>query len=118
PDAVRAILEADIVVVGPGSLYTSILPNLLVDGIAKALTSTEALRVYVCNVATQPGETDEFRASHHVQRLVKHVRGKPVDLVLANSNQGGSIKPEWHVQHVVPDVEGIEQLGMDVALFD
>ena len=80
PDAVRAILDADIVVVGPGSLYTSILPNLLVDGIAKALASTQALRLYVCNVATQPGETDEFRASDHVKALLKHVRGNPIDL--------------------------------------
>jgi uncharacterized cofD-like protein len=118
PDAVRAILEADIVVIGPGSLYTSILPNLLVDGIAKALASTEALRIYVCNVATQPGETDEFRASDHLQALLRHVRGTPVDVVLANNNQGGSIKPEWRVQHVGPDVEAMEKLGVDVALFD
>ena len=118
PDAVRAILDADIVVVGPGSLYTSILPNLLVDGIAKALVSTQALRVYVCNVATQPGETDEFRASDHVQALLRHVRGRPIDVVLANSNQGGDIKPEWNVQHVVADVEAIERLGIEVALHD
>jgi uncharacterized cofD-like protein len=118
PDAVRAILEADIVVVGPGSLYTSILPNLLVDGIAKALASTEALRVYVCNVATQPGETDEFRASDHVSALLKHVRDQPIDVVLANDNQSGEIKPEWNVQHVVADVEAIERLGPEVALYD
>jgi uncharacterized cofD-like protein len=118
PDAVRAILEADIVVVGPGSLYTSILPNLLVDGIAKALSSTEALRIYVCNVATQPGETDGFRASDHVQTLLKHVRGQPIDVVLANDNLTGSIKPEWNVQHVVADADRIEQLGVEVALFD
>lgn len=118
PDAVRAILEADIVVVGPGSLYTSILPNLLVDGIAKALASTEALRIYACNVATQPGETDEFRASDHLKALLRHVRGEPIDVVLANSNQGGSIKPEWRVQHVGPDVEEMEKLGVEVALFD
>lgn len=118
PDAVRAILDADIVIVGPGSLYTSILPNLLVDGIAKALVSTQALRLYVCNVATQPGETDEFNASDHVQALLRHVRGMPLDLVLANNNQAGAIKPEWGVQHVVADVERIQKLGMDVELFD
>jgi uncharacterized cofD-like protein len=118
PDAVRAILDADIVIVGPGSLYTSILPNLLVDGIAKALVSTQALRLYVCNVATQPGETDEFNASDHVRALLKHVRGNPLDLVLANNNQAGAIKPEWNVQHVVADVERIRDLGLDVELFD
>src|SRR5215212_9183090 len=110
PDAVRAILDADIVIVGPGSLYTSILPNLLVDGIAKALASTQALRLYVCNVATQPGETDEFRASDHVQALLKHLRGTPLDVVLANSNQAVAFKPDSHkpdskVQHVVADVD-------------
>lgn len=118
PDAVRAILEADIVVVGPGSLYTSILPNLLVDGIAKALVSTEALRIYVCNVATQPGETDEFRASDHVRALLNHVRGQPIDVMLANDNLSGSIKPEWHVQHVQADEDEIGRLGIEVALFD
>jgi uncharacterized cofD-like protein len=118
PDAVRAILDADIVIIGPGSLYTSILPNLLVDGIAKAVASTEALRLYVCNVATQPGETDEFRASDHVRALLKHVRGNPIDVMLANNNHSGAIKPEWNVQHVVADVETIEHMGIDVALHD
>ena len=118
PDAVRAILDADIVVIGPGSLYTSILPNLLVDGIAKAVASTEALRIYICNVATQPGETDEFGASDHVRALLRHVKGDPIDVVLANNNQDGAIKPEWNVQHVVADVEAIESLGIDVALYD
>jgi uncharacterized cofD-like protein len=106
------------VVVGPGSLYTSILPNLLVDGIAKALVSTDALRMYVCNVATQPGETDHFGASDHVRALLNHVRGMPIDVVLANDNQRGAIKPEWHVQHVAADVEEIERMGVEVALFD
>src|SRR5215212_3530685 len=72
PEAVRAILEADLVVIGPGSLYTSILPNLLVDGIAKALMATDAFTVYVCNVATQPGETDGFRMGDHVKTLLSH----------------------------------------------
>jgi len=118
PDAVRAILDADIVVIGPGSLYTSILPNLLVDGIAKALVSTAALRIYACNVATQPGETDEFRASDHVRALLKHVKGQPIDVVLANENLSGAIKPEWNVQHVGADVDEIRSLGIEVALHD
>ena len=118
PEAVRAILDADLVVVGPGSLYTSILPNLLVDGIAKALASTEALRVYVCNVATQPGETDGFRVSDHWRALLSHVRGDAVDVVLANDNVGGDIKPEWGVQHVVADADGMPGDGPELALFD
>jgi uncharacterized cofD-like protein len=115
---VRAILDADIVIIGPGSLYTSILPNLLVDGIAKAVASTEALRIYVCNVATQPGETDGFGASDHVQALLKHVRERPIDVVLANDNLSGSIKPEWNVQHVAADEAALAKLGIAVELYD
>jgi uncharacterized cofD-like protein len=118
PDAVRAILDADIVIVGPGSLYTSILPNLLVDGIAKAIASTEAQRVYVCNVATQPGETDGFRVSDHVKALLSHVRSRPIDVVLANNNLTGAIKPEWQVQHVVADPGELADVGIGVEQFD
>lgn len=118
PDAVRAILEADIVVIGPGSLYTSLLPNLLVDGIAKALASTQALRLYVCNVATEPGEMDDLRASDHVQALLKHLRGKPLDVVLVNTNQALALRPESKVRPVVADADRIEKLGIEVAQFD
>jgi uncharacterized cofD-like protein len=118
PDAVRAILDADIVIVGPGSLYTSILPNLLVDGIAKALGSTQALRLYVCNVATEPGETDEFRASDHVQALLRQLRGTPIDVVLANTNQALALRPDSKVKPVVADVDRIKQLGIEVAQYD
>src|SRR6266508_496238 len=85
PDAVKAILEADIVIVGPGSLYTSVLPNMLVEGVAKALLSTDALKVYVCNVATQRGETDGFRAQDHVAALERHFGCNPFDFVIVNS---------------------------------
>jgi uncharacterized cofD-like protein len=118
PDAVRAILDADLVIIGPGSLYTSILPNLLVDGIAKALAATEAHRLYVCNVATQPGETDGFRLSHHVRALLSHLRSGPIDVVLANNNLNGAIKPEWQVQHVVADPGELDDLGIGVELHD
>jgi uncharacterized cofD-like protein len=118
PDAVRAILDADLVIIGPGSLYTSILPNLLVGGISKALASTEAQRVYVCNVATQPGETDGFRVSDHVKALLSHVRSRPIDVVLANNNLTGAIKPEWGVQHVVTDPGELADVGIGVELFD
>jgi uncharacterized cofD-like protein len=118
PDAVRAILEADLVVVGPGSLYTSILPNLLVDGIAKALLATDALKVYVCNVATQRGETDGFGVGDHVKALLGHLRGNPFDVVLANSNLGGEINPEWRVQRVVADRAELPPDGPELALAD
>ncbi|HEX2171534.1 MAG TPA: gluconeogenesis factor YvcK family protein [Dehalococcoidia bacterium] len=85
PESVRAILEADMVVLGPGSLFTSVLPNLLVDGIRKALRASSAVRVYVCNVATQPGETAGFRVEDHVTALWEHVGQDLFDYVLANN---------------------------------
>ena len=118
PDAVKAILEADLVVVGPGSLYTSILPNLLVGGIAKALASTDAFRVYACNVATQPGETDGFRMGDHVKVLMEHLRPGSLDVVLANSNLSGEINPEWKVQSVVADRSELPPGGPELALAD
>ncbi len=89
PEAVRAILEADLVVLGPGSLYTSVIPNLLVEGIAKALQQTEALKVYVCNVATQPGETDGYSVEDHVAAIERHLPGhvNPLDIVVANRHR-------------------------------
>ncbi len=86
PDAVKAILSADLIVIGPGSLFTSILPNLLVPGIAEAVRRSRALKVYVCNVATQPGETDGFCVADHVRAIERHVGSKLFDVVLANNH--------------------------------
>lgn len=83
--SVQAILEADIVVIGPGSLYTSILPNLLVKGIADALRSTRAFKIYLCNIATQPGETSDFSVADHVLALEKHIGRGVFQVVLANN---------------------------------
>lgn len=80
----QAILEADLVVIGPGSLFTSILPNLLVKGIAEALRATNAYIVYVCNVATQSGETDDFTVADHVLALERHIGRGLFHAVLAN----------------------------------
>lgn len=85
-EAIRAILEADLIVVGPGSLYTSILPNLLVEDIALAIKMSAALKVYVCNVATEEGETDGFGVHDHVQTVRDHVGDDLFDYVLANNN--------------------------------
>ena len=86
PLAVQAIEEADIVVIGPGSLYTSILPNILVEGISEALRKTAATVIYVCNVATQMGETDSYTVRDHVAALQKHTFPTIADFVLANNN--------------------------------
>ena len=101
--AVTAILEADLVVLGPGSLYTSVIPNLLVEGIAHALRHTPAEKVYVCNVATQPGETDGYDVVDHVRGIHRHLGDLPIDRIIVNSNLEPSetgIKPEWGVSAV------------------
>ncbi|MDQ3871417.1 MAG: YvcK family protein [Chloroflexota bacterium] len=85
-EAVKAIAEADVIVLGPGSLYTSVLPSLLVPEIREALLSAAALRVYVCNVATQVGETEGYTLGDHLEALAAHGAGELLDLVLANDN--------------------------------
>jgi uncharacterized cofD-like protein len=84
PAAVRAILDADLIVAGPGSLFTSVLPNLLVNDIRQAVAASPAQRLYVCNVATQPGETDGFDVGRHVAALEQHVGPGLFPYVLAN----------------------------------
>ena len=85
-EALAAIVAADIVVIGPGSLYTSILPPLLVRGIREALAATEAIRLFVCNVATQVGETEGYAVSDHVRALAAHGLAEVIDAVLVNNN--------------------------------
>lgn len=85
-EAEAAILDAELVLIGPGSLYTSILPNLLVDGVVEALRATPAIKVYICNVATQPGETTGFTVSQHLAALESHIGGNLFDYVVVNSN--------------------------------
>jgi uncharacterized cofD-like protein len=84
PDTVRAILDADLIVLGPGSLFTSILPNLLVRGVAEAVRRSQAVKVYVCNVATQRGETEGFDVADHVQAIERQVGAGLFDHVLVN----------------------------------
>jgi uncharacterized cofD-like protein len=117
PETIRAILEADIVVVGPGSLLTSVLPNLLVDGIRQALAITQATKIYVCNVATQHGETDGFSVSDHFEKLVQHVGPGLFDYVLANDNVSSALPDAWHSQPVKVDssiVDGARVIAADV----
>ncbi len=85
PKAIEAIVEADAVVLGPGDLYTSIVPNLLADGISQALATTKATRIYVCNLMTKLGETDDFRASDFVGEIIKYMNGSNLDWALINT---------------------------------
>jgi uncharacterized cofD-like protein len=95
PDAVRAILDADLIVIGPGSLYTSVLPNILVEGIRKALYATTATKVFVCNVATQHGETDGFTALDHLEAIERHTGAGLVHAVVVNNNIAQELPKAW-----------------------
>lgn len=86
PESIKAILEAQLVVIGPGSLYTSILPSMMVKGIGDALRATNAYKIYICNVATQPGETDDYTAADHVMALERHIGRGVFQAVLVNTH--------------------------------
>jgi uncharacterized cofD-like protein len=86
-ETLQAIRKADLIVIGPGSLYTSVLPNLLVPGIADEVKKAQAKKVYICNVMTQPGETDDYTANDHVQALISHVGTGIIDTVIVNDQQ-------------------------------
>ena len=85
PAALEAIRDADLILLGPGSLYTSVIPNLLVDGVAKAIAQSDAPKIYVCNIMTQDGETEGYTAADHLEALLVHGEPGLLDLCLANS---------------------------------
>ena len=103
PGAVRALLEADLIVIGPGSLYTSVMPNLLVPGIGRAIRESKAHKLFISNVATQRGETDGYTAADHYAALRRHLHDDTlVDVVLANSNLPAEpLNPEWQSEPVL-----------------
>jgi uncharacterized cofD-like protein len=86
PEATLAIMNAEVIVIGPGSLYTSILPNLLVNGMVDAIKLSPALKVFVVNVASQEGETDAFAVSDYLDVVEQHVGSNLFDFVIVNSN--------------------------------
>lgn len=119
PAALEAIGRAELIILGPGSLYTSVIPNLLVDGIAEAVCIAQALKLYVCNIMTQDGETEGMTASEHVAALLKHSGPGLVDLCLCNS---APVRPgllaRYREEDAVPitvDREAIEALGVELV---
>lgn len=103
PEAIRAILEADAVIIGPGSLYTSIIPNLLVRDLVHAIQASAGLKIYICNVASQPGETDHYKLSDYLAALRTHIGDLPLDRVLVNNNFAPYVPAERGVTHVPID---------------
>ena len=114
PAVIEAILDAEMIVIGPGSLYTSILPNLLVKGIAEAVVNAGAQRLYICNVATEHGETIGYTVADHVAALQKHTGRTIVDYVVANSGTA-ELGPPYKGRLVQNDEYGIEHAKVVTA---
>lgn len=110
-----AIRDADAIVLGPGSLYTSVLPNLLVDGIASAIAASPAVKIYVCNVMTQPGETTGMTAADHVRTLLSNAQAHVCEYVVVNDEPPKRLLAAYAEEGqgpVTPDVERIEEMGL------
>jgi uncharacterized cofD-like protein len=121
PEAEEAILNAEMIIVGPGSLYTSILPNLVVDGMAEALKASPAIKVFVCNVATQPGETDAFRVSDHLEAIERHLGANIFDFAVINSNNNFTLPPSAQaagIRRVVYDPATVSKRSIHAVLVD
>jgi uncharacterized cofD-like protein len=116
-EAIAAIGEAELIVLGPGSLYTSLLPSLLIPQVRDAVMNAAAPRVFVCNVATQLGETTGFDLAGHVEALTAHTAPGLVDSVLANNAFTAQIPPDWSAEPVrlrwPPDVKPVPRLILD-----
>lgn len=121
-EAVASIMEADIVVLGPGSLYTSIIPNLLVEGVCEALLKTRAIVVYVCNVMTQPCETEEYTLSDHIRAIEKHSKKGIIDFCVVNTAPIPQELNERYRQDgaelVKVDSEVVEKMGIELITGD
>jgi uncharacterized cofD-like protein len=115
PEALERILEADMIVIGPGSLYSSVLPNLLISDIRDAIAAATGMRVYVCNVATQPGETGAFSAAGHLEALFEHVGEGLIDYVLINDNWSARRPHGWLGQPVEIDARRLEELPVVIV---
>jgi uncharacterized cofD-like protein len=118
PGAVRAILDADLIVVGPGSLYTSVLPNLLVKDILRAVRTAAAYKVFVCNVATEPGETDHFRMEDFLATVERNLGAQVFDAMVTNTRLDATRPPNWHHEVVETDQAwdaGVKIIAADVV---
>ncbi len=118
-DVIWAIHDADLIILGPGSLYTSVIPNLLIKSIAKAVNDAKAKKIYVCNIMTQPGETDGFKVSDHIKALINHAGyDKIIDAVLVNNELPKELLAPYKDAGSDPvevDKEEINKMGIEVV---
>ncbi|MBS2970563.1 YvcK family protein [Metabacillus sp. KIGAM252] len=119
PETIDVIQEADLIILGPGSLYTSILPNLLVPKIGQEVCKAKAKKVYICNVMTQPGETLGYKASDHIKALYDHMNCAFIDTILVNADTiPDTIKQRYAAELAQPvhaDLEELEKLGLSIV---
>ena len=114
-EALERILEAEMIVLGPGSLFSSVLPNLLISDVRDALAAAPGLKAYVCNVATQPGETHSMSASAHLEALFAHVGEDLIDYVILNRNTDARRPEGWRAEPVEVDVRRLEELPVVIV---
>lgn len=117
-DVLAAIKDADLIIMGPGSLYTSVIPNLLIEEISKEVAQSNAKKIYVCNIMTQPGETDNYSVSDHLTALMKHANSRNIlDAVLVNDFIPSNLADKYKLAGSYPvkvDVENIKKLGIKI----
>ncbi len=122
PETLRAIAEADLITFGPGSLFTSVIPNLLVDGIPEAIYNSMAVKAYYCNLMWQPGETTKFRASDHAAAIHKHARLRILDYIIVNTREVSRPQAENYAmnqaQPVETDVAKLKSMGLQILSED
>ncbi|MBI3681988.1 MAG: uridine diphosphate-N-acetylglucosamine-binding protein YvcK [Acidobacteria bacterium] len=120
PETLEAIEQADLITFGPGSLFTSVIPNLLVDGIPEAIRRSQAIKAYFCNLMWQPGETMNFRASDHVTAIHKHARGKLLEDVIVNTNPiSTQLRRRYAIEKAMPvEVDAARLKGMGLRVLE
>lgn len=106
PGVIEAIKNADCIIVGPGSLYTNVIPNLLVNGVAKAIKESSAIKVYISNIMTEPGQTDNYSVSDHLNAIIEHCGKGIVDYCIYDT---GEIIPEMIKKYNMEGQEIVEQ---------
>jgi uncharacterized cofD-like protein len=109
--ALQAIRESDAIIMGPGSLYTSVIPNLLVESVAEAIASSPGVKIYVCNVMTQEGETRGYTASQHVRALLRHAGRPIVDYVICNNGKvPAALLQRYRAEHAEPVALDVKEM--------
>jgi uncharacterized cofD-like protein len=119
PEVIEAIRNAELIILGPGSLYTSVIPNLLIKEISQEIIKSKAKKIYVCNIMTQPGETDNYAVSDHLKALIKHAgSNKIVDAVLVNNYLPEKLADKYQKANSYPvnfDIAEIKKLGIKIC---